>query len=54
MNENRTEWEAPRHLDKKAYQLRKQEERESKWALEDFRRHYNEEYNGEPDRLDEF
>lgn len=47
---SRTSWEMEKHTDKKAYQIRKQEERESRMALRDFQRHVTEEgieMNGE-------
>lgn len=43
MSPDRAVWETPRHTDKKAFQLRKQEEREADRALRDFERHLKEE-----------
>lgn len=40
---SRTVWETEKHSDKKAFQIRKQEERESRMALRDFRKHMTEE-----------
>lgn len=40
---SRTTWEMEKHTDKKAFQIRKQEERESLMALRDFQRHLTEE-----------
>ena len=40
---SRTTWEMEKHTDKKAYQIRKQEERESRMALRDFQKHLTEE-----------
>ena len=42
-SQTRTKWELEKHTDKKAYQIRKQEERESKKALKDFERHMRDE-----------
>jgi hypothetical protein len=47
--EGRIQWEVEKHTDKKAYQIRKQEERESKRALRDFQRHSQQE---QQDNLD--
>lgn len=43
LNAPRAKFEAERHTDKKAYQVRQQEDKEAKLALEDFKRHYREE-----------
>lgn len=50
---SRTTWEMEKHTDKKAYQIRKQEERESRMALRDFQRHVTEEQVEMGNDLDE-
>lgn len=50
--EQRTKWEPEKHPDKKSYQLRKQEEEESRRALRDFQKHLKEDEEWKPSQLE--
>lgn len=47
MNNSRMQWEAEKETPKKGFIIRKQQEREDKKAMEDFMKHYKEEFGEE-------